>query len=299
MKVSKGMYWRIVFWGGMLWTVGLLNACAPTQQQEQTLTQIQSQLSVLSSEVRDSFKKSEEDTITLYEELNDEVKVLQKNQAESAVVNDQLAAALAAIEAKLDEYNTRMIKLSERLDSTEAAVTERVASLSGQMGETRGETTMTPGTLSEPRQVPSLRQPSTEQPDMSQPGEERIDPSASRMYHEAYTFYVNGDFESAIAGFQKYASQYPDSELSDIAQFWIAESFFSLGEYETALTEYDTFITKYPESDKIPDAFYSKADAYLQLERQIEAISHLKYVINQFPDSAAARRAKERLETIE
>ena len=86
--------------------------------------------------------------------------------------------------------------------------------------------------------------------------------------------------------------------MSDIAQFWIAESFFSLGEYETALKEYDTLINKYPKSDKIADAFLSKADTFLKLDRQIEAISHLKYVINQFPDSAVAQKAAEKLKTL-
>jgi tol-pal system protein YbgF len=274
-----------------------LTAC-PSPQQEQSLTQIQSQLSVLSNEVRDSFKQSEEEVIDLYGTLNNEVKVLQKNQADAATVNDQLAASLIAIEAKLDEYNARMMKLNERLDTTEATLTERISSLSDQMSEIGSETTITPGV---PEQRPAVL-PEREVPEIPEtlrsPDRESLDSEASRMYHQPYTFYVNGDFESAIAGFQKYLEVYPDSDLADISQFWIAESFFSLGEYETALREYDILISGYPNSDKIPDAFFSKAEVYLQLERQIEAISHLKYVINQFPNTTVAQKASDRLRSL-
>jgi len=290
-------YRPVLFWGGVICSVCLVTAC-PSPQQEQSLTQIQSQLSVLSNEVRDSFQQSEEDVIALYGTLNDEVKILQKNQADASAVNDQLSASLLAIEAKLDEFNSRMMKLNERLDSTESALTERISSLSDQMGEISSEATITPGV---PVQRPAtLPAPTT--PDVvpkSPPSEEAsLDSDASRLYHQAYTFYVNGDFESAIAGFQKYVNTYPDTDLADISQFWVAESFFSLGEYETALREYDKLITKYPNSDKIPDAFFSKAQAFLQLGRQIEAISHLNYVINQFPNTTVAQKANERLRSL-
>ncbi len=296
MKIRR-TYRHVLFWSGVVCSLCFLTAC-PSPQQEQSLTQIQSQLAVLSNEVRDSFKQSEEGVIDLYETLNREVKVLQKNQADAATVNDQLAASLIAIEAKLDEYNSRMMKLDARLDTTEAALTERISSLSDQMSEIGSETTITPGG---PEWQPEMAPAEREMPDVSEPPVsegESPDSEASRMYHQPYTLYVNGDFESAIAGFQKYLELYPDTELADISQFWIAESFFSLGEYETALQEYDRLISQYPNSDKIPDAFFSKAEVYLQLERQIEAISHLKYVINQFPNTMVAQKAGDRLRSL-
>ncbi len=78
------------------------------------------------------------------------------------------------------------------------------------------------------------------------------------FYHSVYTAYVNGDFERAIGGFQKFLDTYPQSKLADISQFWIAESFFSLGEYETANQEYDRLLQKYPNSDKVPAAVFGK-----------------------------------------
>ncbi|GAK53683.1 hypothetical protein U14_04954 [Candidatus Moduliflexus flocculans] len=282
---------RRAIYGGFVGMALWLSSCA-SPQQEQSLTQIQSQISVLSNEMRDSFSKTEEDTVNLYKQLNEEVRQLQKNQADNAEVNDQLAASVTAIEAKLDEYNARMTQLSERLDSTETALTDRITSLSDQMGEIKNETAIIPGGPDQQQSAPITEEQSSTTVGSPQ------DSEASRMYHQPYTLYVNGDFEAAISGFQRYLQQYPGAELADMAQFWIAESFFSLGEYETALKEYDTLINKYPNSDKIPDAFLGKADTFLKLDRQIEAISHLKYVMNQFPDSAAARKAADRLKSL-
>lgn len=280
---------RVFFVGALF----LLTSCISNSKQEQSLKQVQSQISVLSNEVRESFKKSEEDRVELYKKLNNEVRVLQKNQADASTTDDEVGASLAAIDAKLDEYNTRMIKLSERLDRTEAAVSERITSLSEQVNEIQRETTINSGPSSPPQPII----PDTVTEGVSSPPEP-LDPEASQFYHTAYTAYVNGNFDSAIAGFDKYLELYPDTELVDIAQFWIAESYFSIGEYETALQEYDKLISKYPDSDKVPATFFSKADAYLKLDRQIEAISHLKYVVNRYPDSTAAQKAAERLRAL-
>ena len=289
-----------VFWVLLLGVMFLLTAC-PNPQQEQSLTQIQSQISVLSNEVRESFNKVDEDRIASYKKLNEDVTVLKKNQADAATTDDQLIASLIAIEAKLDEYNTRMLKLSERLDLTETALTERITSLSEQVNDLGRESTISPGPPPGRQQQPvtpgmSYSEPSELPSPQSQ--QQQIDPEASQFYHTAYTAYVNGDFDSAIAGFQRYLELYPNTELVDIAQFWIAESFFSIGEYETALQEYDKLISQHPDSDKVPAALLSKADAYLKLDRQIEAISHLKYVMSQFPETAAAQRASERLRAL-
>ncbi|GAK55988.1 putative aspartyl/asparaginyl beta-hydroxylase [Candidatus Vecturithrix granuli] len=280
--------------------ISLLITGCPNPQQEQSLTQIQSQMSVLSNEVRDSFRQSEEARIESYQKLAEDIRLLQQNQADASATNDQLITALNAIEAKLDEYNDRMAKLSERLDSTETALTERITSLSEQVNDMGRETTITPGT---PTQRPTTPPPTgvsdpSLPPTTESPVQAPVDSEESQFYHSVYTAYVNGDFERAIGGFQKFLDTYPQSELADISQFWIAESFFSLGEYETANQEYDRLLQKYPNSDKVPAALFGKADAYLKLERQIEAISHLRYIVNQFPNSPIAQKAAERLRAL-
>ncbi len=291
--------WR--FWGFMLSSLLFLTGC-PNPGQEKSLTQIRSQLSVLSTEMRESFGKSEEERVSLYKDLNEDITVLQKNQADVTAENDEFRAALTAIEAKLDEYNTRMEQLNERLVVAETSLVDRITSLSEQVNDIGRETTISsapPTRTASPAVTPTPTAQALPTPQVQTPPQAGFDPEAAQMYQQVYMAYVNGNFDDAISGFERYLELYPNAQRADLAQYWVAESFFSLGEFETALREYDSLITQHPNSDRIPAAYFSKADAYLKLDRQIEAISHLRYIVNQFPDTTAAQRAEERLKVLE
>ena len=110
--------------------------------------------------------------------------------------------------------------------------------------------------------------------------------------------YMEGDYETAIAGFQKFLADYPNHQLVGAAQYWIAESFAKLEEYETAVQEYDYLIEKYPQNDKIADAYYGKGIALLQLGKFNEAKYHFTYVVEHFPGTGAAQKAGNRLEEL-
>lgn len=289
--------------GGLLGVALMfLTGCPTTTNQEKSLEQIRSQLSVISTEMRESFGKSEEESVALYKKINDDIKVLQKNQADISSVNEELRAALTAIEAKLDEYNSRIASLNERLKTTETSLSERVTLLSEQVNTIGRGTTLQPGASSTPRPSPTPEATINEPSSLASPGNNpapEANSEAEQLYQKAYMSYINGNFDAAIAGFERYLELFPDSQRADLAQYWIAESFFSQDELETALQEYDKLITQYPNSERIAAAYFSKADVYLKLDRQIEAISHLRYILNQFPNSSAARRAEERLRTLE
>ena len=120
-----------------------------------------------------------------------------------------------------------------------------------------------------------------------------------QFYHQADIAYLNRDFQTAISMFNEYVELYPDTTLSGMAQFQLAESYRHLGQDEKALKAYDNFIVHYPHDEDIPNAFLTKADVYLKLDKWVEAISHLKYIIHRFPGSTAAQKAQERLDALE
>jgi tol-pal system protein YbgF len=287
----------------MLSSLVFLTGC-PNPGQEKSLVQIRSQLTVLSTEMRDSFQQSEVERVSLYKDLNEDMTALQQNQADITSVNDDLTMALTAIEAKVDEYNTRMEQLQQRLTVVETTLVERMTLLSEQINEIGRENAIS---VVPAQQAPAQStQPVTETvptaspiPQVVTPPRTDSNPEAGQLYQQAYMAYVNGNFDDAISGFERYLDLYSEMERADLAQYWIAESFFSLGEFETALQEYDTLITHHPDSDRIAAAYFSKADAYLKLDRQIEAMSHLRYIISQFPNTTAAQRAQERLRSLE
>jgi tol-pal system protein YbgF len=118
------------------------------------------------------------------------------------------------------------------------------------------------------------------------------------LYKDAYETFHKGDLEGARRKFEAFLKQYPNTELSDNAQFWIGETYFLKKDYEKAILEYEKAIVKYPEGDKIPAAMFKQALSFLELRDKTNATNLFKRVIEKYPRSDQAEMAKRRLEAI-
>ena len=118
------------------------------------------------------------------------------------------------------------------------------------------------------------------------------------LYKEAYEFFHRGDIEGARRKFEAFLKQYPNTELSDNAQFWIGETYYLKKDFERAILEYEKAIVKYPEGDKIPAALLKQALAFLELGDKTNARNLLKRVVEKYPHSDQTEIARKKLETI-
>jgi tol-pal system protein YbgF len=121
---------------------------------------------------------------------------------------------------------------------------------------------------------------------------------AASLYKDAYEAFQKGDLDGARRKFEAFLKQYPNTELSDNAQFWIGETFYQKRDYEKAILEYEKVIVKYPEGEKVSSALYKQAIAFLELGDKTNARNLLKRVMERYPQSEQAEMAKKRLETI-
>ena len=121
---------------------------------------------------------------------------------------------------------------------------------------------------------------------------------AASLYKDAYEAFQKGDLDGARRKFEAFLKQYPNTELSDNAQFWIGETFYQKKDYEKAILEYEKVVVKYPEGEKVSAALYKQAIAFLELGDKTNARNLLKRVIERYPQSEQAEMAKKRLETI-
>jgi tol-pal system protein YbgF len=118
------------------------------------------------------------------------------------------------------------------------------------------------------------------------------------IYKDAYETFHKGDLEGGRRKFEAFLKQYPNTELSDNAQFWIGETYYLKKDFERAILEYEKAIVKYPEGDKIPSALFKQALSFLELGDKGNARNLLKRVIERYPRSEQAEMAKKKLETI-
>lgn len=114
-------------------------------------------------------------------------------------------------------------------------------------------------------------------------------------YQAAFELLKEQQYEQAAAAFGQFLVSYPDSQLADNAQYWLAESYYVTDDFSRALAEFQVVIDRHPRSRKVPDALLKIGYCNYELERWPEAKVALSEVQASFPDTTAARLADQRL----
>lgn len=74
--------------------------------------------------------------------------------------------------------------------------------------------------------------------------------SLLKAYESIYKDYRNRNFDASIAGFKKFLDDYPDSDLTSNAIYWIGESYYGKEDYLNAIKYFNQVIQKFPNSEK-------------------------------------------------
>lgn len=118
-------------------------------------------------------------------------------------------------------------------------------------------------------------------------------------YQAAFELLKEQRYEPAAMAFQQFLVSYPESQLADNAQYWLAESYYVTDQFAAALKEFQVVTNNYPRSRKVPDALLKIGYSNYELDRLDAAKSALGRVQNDYPDTTAARLAEQRLKRIE
>jgi len=114
-------------------------------------------------------------------------------------------------------------------------------------------------------------------------------------YQAAFELLKERRYEPAALAFQQFLISFPDSQLTDNAQYWLAESYYVTSQFEDALQQFQVVISDYPRSRKIPDALLKIGYSNYELERWEQARTALRQVQADHADTTAARLAEQRL----
>ena len=115
-------------------------------------------------------------------------------------------------------------------------------------------------------------------------------------YQAAFNLLKDGQYDRAIAAFQKFLASYPDSALADNGQYWLGEAFYVNKAYPDALAAFQRVIDKYPQSRKLPDALLKIGFCRYEMKQFESAREILGQVVARYGDSPAGRLAQQRLD---
>lgn len=118
-------------------------------------------------------------------------------------------------------------------------------------------------------------------------------------YNAAFELLKEQRYEPAASAFQQFLVTFPDSELADNAQYWLAESHYVTQQFEQALSEFELVISRFALSRKVPDALLKVGYCNYELERWDASREALTRVQSEYPETTAARLAGQRLQRMD
>lgn len=249
----------------------LLALAVPARSASKDTDRIQFQIAGLSSQIAELQRLTEENTREL-RRLNEAL--AEQNALLKKTVQDQRLQD-EAVQTTLKEIAERLAVISERFQSLRAA--SPPAPVEPGVGAPQaGAASPAPGNAA----APSAANPP---------------PPPRELYSQAYADFARGNYDLAVQGFQEYLRNYPNTDFSDNAQYWIGECYYGKQRYTEAIEAWNVLLRDYPSSDKLPEARYKKGMALEKLGRRSQALLEYRYVVDHFPNTQAARLARERL----
>ena len=190
---------------------------------------------------------------------------LQKQQSDTNNHVDQLSGQLQALNDSLDELKARLGKVTTQLETMEQT------------------------------QQTIAAQASQQQQQQQQQQAQLAVPPPDVLYNNALRDYNGGNTDLAKQEFSDYVKNYPNTDLSGNAYFYLAEMDFKAGNYPDAISGYDKVLQNFPDGNKAASAELKKGLAQIEAGQKDSGIATLRHVVQRYPRTNEAMQAKDRL----
>jgi tol-pal system protein YbgF len=225
-------------------------------------------------------------------ELRDHLSTVSKSQDQDQKRLDALQRRLESLERVKDSESAKQ-KLDPKLDD----LAVRVFKLESRMA--KADETLGLPIVPKMEPVPGEpARPSKSQKDMPtiMSGVPTITPTSA--FNLAYNDYLNGKYDLAVAGFQRFVKDFPGTSLTPNAYYWLGESFYQQKDYVRAIQLFEYLSSEYPGNEKVPAALFKSGLAAGETGDLAKSKKNLKRVIEEFPTSDEAKLAKNKLAEI-
>ena len=223
-------------------------------------------------------------------EVRDQLSTIARSQDQDHQRVDAVVRRLESVERVKDVESgkSRADEMASRLQKLEA----RLAKLEETVGQPLARADTPP---SEPRPSKPAK-PSGSEGLTIVPGVPAITPTSA--FNLAYNDYLNGKYDLAVAGFQRFTKDFPGTSLTPNAQYWLGESYYNLKDYVRAIQAFEYLIAEYPGNEKMPAALYKLGLATAETGDLVKSRKYLKRVLEEFPASDESKLAKNKLAEI-
>ncbi|OGR80129.1 MAG: hypothetical protein A3I11_04785 [Elusimicrobia bacterium RIFCSPLOWO2_02_FULL_39_32] len=190
--------------------------------------------------------------------LQETLNSMQKGQADLLVKIEEFDQTLTALREELSSSQRKMLVVSQKLDDTQMGLRNKMEGI-GQL-------------LSAATNQTSLPLPSDE-------------------YKIAYRDYLAGKIDLSLEGFKNFLERYPDHDLSDQAQFFLADCYLTKKKFKEARVEFDKVLSTSLELRA--QALLKRSYALAGSGDIINQKATLQALIKEFPKSEEAKTGQQ------
>ena len=232
-----------------------------------------------------------------FTELRDHLATVSKSQDQDQKRLDALQRRLESLERVKDgesfrqKLDPKFDELSARVQKLEGRLAKIDETLSIPVVPKAERSQVDPARLSKPQKPASAADVPT-----MMPGVPTITPTSA--FNLAYNDYLNGKYDLAVAGFQRFVKDFPGTSLTPNAYYWLGESSYQQKDYVRAMQSFEYLSTEYPGNEKVPAALFKLGLAAGETGDLAKSKKNLKRVIEEFPTSDEAKLAKNKLAEI-
>jgi tol-pal system protein YbgF len=230
-------------------------------------------------------------------EMRDHLATVAKSQDQDQKRLDALQRRLESLERMRDGESAR-----PRLDPKFDELSVRVQKLESRMAKSEEVLGVAAVQRPEPSQVDPAHLSKPQKPASAgdMPGVTTGVPSITptSAFNLAYNDYLNGKYDLAVAGFQRFVKDFPGTSLTPNAYYWLGESSYQQKDYVRAMQSFEYLSTEYPGNEKVPAALFKSGLAAGETGDLAKSKKNLKRVIEEFPTSDEAKLAKNKLAEI-
>jgi len=130
--------------------------------------------------------------------------------------------------------------------------------------------------------------------------------SGTASFESGKAAYDREDWTSAIADLKAYVEQFPGTELTDDALYYLGMGYVEIKDYALASSQFDRLVRDFPTTPFTPDALYwlARCDdlqshpAPLDQTETERALQRYAQFLEQYPDHGRAEEARKRVQAL-
>ena len=218
-------------------------------------------------------------------------------------VND-LSSSLQEIRGRFEENRYFVEKTLKESAGELDLLRAQISSLESQMKVLKERMAVIEGMTKQREEMGGQQEPSaqvegsgqkTEHATDKSPEKKDLQDARTKAYDAAYQAFKDKKYKESREKFETFIKDYPRNDLTDNAQFWIAEAYYAEKYYEDAILAYESLLKKYPDSKKTGSALLKQAFSFIEIGDAKTGKIILNKLIEKYPDSKDAELARKKL----